>query len=454
MHNEEQVTTLDRELERYERAVEVIEEKQSDFTQQEVIEVLIARDALQHLMENDVQETRENMTRLCALDKRLRPFGPMIAASVNLEVLRGTLNRTTNYWWWTFEPPIPPWDRYDWVWNALTAGLLALAASFMVNIYSALSTGDATIVTALSTIIQAAGLALIGRGALTTDGQEKVKKILDSLSIPSRFHAESTFLLSVLLLITVAISNQLLDNHFMSRGESEYEKGALNDAELAYRQGLQIDPEKTIFHHNLGQVYEALGELESASEHYLIGSEQGDAKSLNSLGRAMINRTNPLTRKSDPALAEAYLLVGLQRVRISEESTPDQNYLYYQLNRNIGWALIQQDNHTEAMKYLEEAMTWRKRIRKNEEHSKEGGMDNCFLAYAYEKEGRTAEAKENWQTCINHAQPQYIHEYRWLITVGKHDIAKCVSTKKIVAVPREDDVLNFERECHDFFAKK
>lgn len=449
MYNELDTVTFDRELKRYERAIEAIEDNQSNLTDEQVVEVLIARDDIQFIIHDYKQGTGGGITRLCALDDRLRSLGPTIAESVDLENLRGTLNRATDYWWWTFEPPISAWDRYDWVWNALTAGVLALAASFMVSIYSAFAAGDATVATALSTIVQAAGLAVIGGGALTADGQEKVKKILASLNIQPRFFAEATFILALLLFIAVYFTNRRLDDTFLKSGKAEYKQGSLSNAELAYRQGLEINPDEIEFYQNLGEVYESLGRLEPAFEQYLVGSEAGEPESLNSLGRVVINRPNPITQKSDAALAEAYLLMGLQRAQTSDKSPP---YLYYQLNRNIGWALIEQDRYPDAIAYLEAAMEWRSKV--GEGRTKEGGMGNCFLAYAYEQERKTAKATDNWRKCIKHGRPNYVHEFRWLISVGKDDVAYCVNTEKVVAGYEKQRRAESNERCDELFAEK
>lgn len=448
MYNEADVVKFEQDLERYERAIEGVEQNQSTLAHEKIVEVLMARDAVQKFIESTREEPSGHLLRLCDLDKRLRSLGPTIAQHVNLTELRATLNRPTDYWWWTFEAPLDAWDRYDWVWNALTAGLLALAASFMFNIYSAFAAGNATVATALSTIAQAAGLAVIGGGAFTVDGQRKVAKILASLNIPPRFHAESTFILALLLFGTIYLTNHSLDDAFFERGNSEYDKGSLTSASLAYRQGLKINPYQKKFHDNLGQVHESLGQLETALEQYLISSEEGEPESLNDLGRIMINRASPITFKADPILAEAYLLMGLQRAQTDEESPP---YLYYQLNRNIGWALIQQEEYGDAIEYLEKAMEWRTQV---EGYSKEGAMGNCFLAYAYEQQSEEAKATENWQACIDHARPDYVHEYRWLISVGKNDIAYCVNTEKVVAGYNGQRPADVDERCRNLLTEE
>jgi len=279
-----------RELKRFERAIDVIDREQPDLTDKQVIEVLISRDALQHLLENDIEETCEEIAQLHVLDEQLQTLGSTIAANADMENLRITLSRPDAYWWWAFEPPTDAWDKLDWLWNTLSIVLLALAASFMFSIYSAFSAGDATVATAFSMIIQLVGLA-----------------------------------------------------------SEMYEGGQLTNAEQAYIQGLAIDPDQLEFHHKLGQVYESLGELQPAFEHYLIGSEAGSPSTLNDLGRVAINHYDPVSQETDVALATAYLLLGLQRAETDLDTPP---YTYYQLNKNIGWTLIEQEKYDKAIPYL------------------------------------------------------------------------------------------------------
>ncbi|WP_089720914.1 hypothetical protein [Candidatus Entotheonella palauensis] len=158
-------------LARYEQLITSIENTQTQATEEQLLDVLLARDSLQALIESsqdatDSQDTAQpttgsNVLSLSVIDHRLRSLGPTIASQVKLDTFRKTLNRPSNYWWWAFEEPQETGSRFDWAWNALTAGALALAASFMYNIYSAFIVGNADVATALSTIVQVAGLAVI-----------------------------------------------------------------------------------------------------------------------------------------------------------------------------------------------------------------------------------------------------------------------------------------------------
>ncbi|MEM7538964.1 MAG: hypothetical protein AAF639_42800 [Chloroflexota bacterium] len=430
--------TFSNALMRYEQLLKITESTADPPNSTLMMEVLLARDALQTLLESNQYQTTsqdikhpqmgQDVLSLATLDDRLRAMSLTIADNIDLVTFRGMFNHPDTYWWWAFEveTQTDAWDRFDWVWNALTAGAVALAASFMYNIYTAFATGDADVATALSTIIQVAGLAIVGGGALTANGHAKVQQILTNLNIPTRFQAEATFGIALILLAAVIYTNETIDDRFFLHGQREYENGYLNYAKLAYTQALEVNPRHIDVHDSLGQVYESEGDLNNAFNQYSIGADLGYVSSLTNLGRVAINRQARGSDESHIVLAEAYLLMALQRAETQDNISADQRYQVY---RNLGWSLIAQERYKDALVPLETAMQWKDELADNTE---EGGMNNCFLAYAYEQAGDTDKGDDYWKRCIQYGRPDYIHEYGWLIDIGRSDIAYCVNTQAIV----------------------
>lgn len=297
----------------------------------------------------------------------------------------------------------------------------------MVSIISALSVGSLTVAATLSTIAQIGGLAIVSQGALTKRGQEKVRDFMTRFNIASRFQSEVMLIISLLLLLTVYITHNSLTNVYLDKGRAAYSQGALNDAELTFLRGLEIQPDNSTFNAELGRIYESLGVLNKAIDQYYLNVQAGGIKGINDLGRTYINWVNPVTRKNDPSLAEAYLQMGLQRA--NAQSSPDQD-LRYQLNRNLGWALLKQEKYVEAEGHLKTAISIDERITENQIG---GGMAYCFLAYVYEQEGKATAANQQWGNCVVKARPETIHEYRWFSEIRKGDVASCVNTSKIVS---------------------
>ncbi len=420
----------------YQKMLERVEKDRSKVKKEDVLSLLLARDEVEAAFNVKPNEKSSELLclfevdeKLSGLDHRLRKLEAVITNTISLDKWRSRLQREEAAWWWQFKPArkVDAWDRVDWLWDALTLGTLALGASFMVSIIAALSVGSLTVAATLSTIAQIGGLAIVSQGALTKRGQEKVRDFMMRFKIAARFQSEVMLMMAALLLLTVYLTHNSLTTVYLEQGRAAYSQGALNDAELTFLRGLEIDPGNSTFNAELGRIYESLGVLNKAIDQYYLNVQAGGVKGINDLGRTYINWVNPVTRKSDPALAEAYLQMGLQRA--NAQPIPDQD-LRYQLNRNLGWALLKQDKLVEAEVYLKTAISIDERIPGNQIG---GGMAYCFLADVYDKEGNTNAAKVQWGNCVVKARPETIHEYRWFSEVRRGDVAACVNTSKIVS---------------------
>jgi tetratricopeptide (TPR) repeat protein len=369
------------------------------------------------------------MAQLIELDRRLQQQAEAIAKAVPLEAWRDSRQPAEDAWWWFFQPHVVPdtWNRFNWVWNGLTAGALALAASFMMGIYQALSVGGLSWRETFSTIAQGAGLALVGQGALTTAGQQQVKSVLTCLKIPPRFYSEVTCTFAVFLLFVVFGLHRFLPNYFYARGQELYQQGHLMDAEEKYIQGQRIEPSDPRFNIALGAVYESLGSLDQALAQYQQALQQGVTRAFNDIGRVYVQRFDPVKKRTEPMVAETYLRMGLQRA----ESDPDTDTnTRYQLYRNLGWALIAQQRYAEAQVELEKASA---KDAQMVEKQIGGGMESCFLAQAYAQQGESQKALAHWNLCRAHARPETINEYQWFLSVGQPKLADCIDTSSVVA---------------------
>ena len=419
---------LDAALEHYASALSAIESA-ADLAAEQALEALLARDALRALAPTASELTR-HMATLFELDQRLQQQAGAIAQAAPLPTWRQSRQPSEDAWWWFLQPPSVNhgvWDRYDWVWNGLTAGALALAASFMMGIYQALSVGGLSWKETFSTIAQGAGLALIGQGALTTAGQQKIKAILAYFHIPPRFHSEATCAFALSLLGIVFGLHYALPDYFYDRGQTLYEQGQLTDAEERFVQGQTIEPDDPRFNIALGTVYESLGSLDQALAQYRQALQQGITRAFNDIGRIYVQRFDPVKKRTEPMVAETYLRMGLQRA----ESDPHTDLnTRFQLHRNLGWALIAQQRYAEAEIELERAL-----VKDDEIQGKQigGGMEACFLAYANAKQGHAQRALERWRLCRERARPETINEYKWFLSIGQHRLANCIDTSSVVA---------------------
>ncbi|MCT7952210.1 hypothetical protein NG798_20645 [Ancylothrix sp. C2] len=172
--------TLNSTVDRYALVLEKIEMLSASKTlpsPEQVLEVLIARDAVAEILSAGLSTNTQTLAFIIELDEHLKKHQVIIAKAGKLDEWRKSLHPPDTAWWWFFEDPkeIHPWDRWDWLWEALTAVALVLSGSYMLNTMQAFSVGGLGVAETFGTLTQAAGLALVGKGAPTTDGKQKVK---------------------------------------------------------------------------------------------------------------------------------------------------------------------------------------------------------------------------------------------------------------------------------------
>ncbi|WLE95735.1 MAG: tetratricopeptide repeat protein [Candidatus Electrothrix communis] len=433
------------------RYSDVLEKMGPDSTEQEILDALAVRDALQTTLA-DKEGTKHFGTLLSeanALDQRLRGLGDLIAAKLDLPSLRIGRRPDKEAWWWQFEPAkiVSRWDRFDWLWNSIMAGALALTASFMMQIFQALSVGGLSWGETFATIAQGGGLALVGSGALTDSGNKRVTQILSKLGIKGIYMAETLCAIALIMLAIVYTTHNRLPDYFYEKGEKYYEKSDLTDAAFKFQQGLQIAPDNSKFNLELGRVYESMGNLDAALAQYKIAAETGDPDGLNNLGRVLLFWVDPLLQKRKLVLAESYLRMALQRAKTDEfkkmsavNKDHDLPELLYQTHRNLGWALLEQKKYKKAEPYLRHAVEWDKKITRDQIG---GGMGYCLLSETYRHMGQPTLADENWQECLTKARPETVFEYKWFMDIQQGNAADRIFTSSIVGGVTEDEFKKF-----------
>ncbi|MGL5196156.1 MAG: tetratricopeptide repeat protein [Chroococcales cyanobacterium] len=400
---------------------------------EQVLEVMTARDALSAIGNPGVEVAGESLVKLLDLDHRLKAQAEAIASDGKLEKSRATFNPPDSNWWWFLTVPqtTPQWKRFDWIWDSLTAGALVLAGSFMFNTVQAFSSGGFAVSEAFGTIAQVAGLGVVTKGALTSDGKKKVKSVLFKLDIPEPFHNPIIFMASGMLTLgSYGLNNSLpyIGRIYYQQGMNHYTEGDLNQAYKKYVNASQLDPENISIKISLGEIHESLGSLDLALEQYKQGTQYGNAQAFNNAGRTYIQKFNSGTPQNEYKVAESLLLLGLQRV------DPQDKNVKYQLHKNLGWSLLKQQEYDRAKQEFKEAIKFDDEI---ENSQVGGGMAYCMLAEVYQQQQRPAEALEQWQFCAEYARPETLYEYKWFLEVGQKNLAEKIDTRSVVATPNQ-----------------
>jgi tetratricopeptide (TPR) repeat protein len=320
-----------------------------------------------------------------------------------------------------------PESRWNLLWYGVSATLLLISASFFVAILQANSVNGLALNEILMTAMQGAGLTLIGSGALTSGGQESVRKFFNSIGIPGSFHGAATCAASAVLLASAWFTHQLLDDYYYDQGMAHYEAGDLTESRDAFLHALELNDQDLRVHLAIGRVYETLGDLEDAQGHYIQSVEEGHPEGFNRLGHVLIHAGEVLR-------SEALLRLGLQRSYGHGQQTAEALMTRHLLHRNLGWALIAQEKFDDALKHLQAAIDlYATDETKDETTPSAVGFTYCLQGHAYEQRGDKDAAQVAWNECLKRAQPEMISEFEWLIAIGRSDIASCIETRMIVA---------------------
>lgn len=453
-------SNLDLAIEKYKNMLDNIDFlDKSEKSKSSIVELLLYRNSLDTLWEKEFSKEKSLNSNtfvklsniLDSSDEKLRKNGKFIKKNIDLNLWREKIKPPKTSWWWYFETnekDISIWLKFDWLWNVLTAVTLAVSASFMINIYSAISMGNANFAVALSTIFQVMGLTLVSGGMLSSRGQESIKKVLNTLHIPKSLFAEVTFTLGFILMCSTYYFNSNLDTYFYDEGIKSYEKGAMSDAILYLSQAKKIDPYGIKYDPYLGKAYESLGDLPNASKLYLQSVQDGNYEDLISLGRVFINKIDSVTRKRKLTMGESYLLLGMQRLQTHKNSEE----LLYEARTNMGWVLLEQKKYSRARDYLETAIERYKTLPKLQKSETNQNMAFCFLAEVNERENRKEEASKLWLECIEKAKPEFVHQYNWFMKVKQDELAYCINTIDVTSgfhKKREESVTDFCQSVKD-----
>ena len=423
--------------------------KQIDFSKKNtlnenmIVKLLMYRDSLDSFwnIEFEDKSFEKNKDLFIKLSKEIEDLdsiliknSPEIIKVINLDKWREKFKPSNDAWWWFLEEKAKKfsfWYKLDSLWNIFTAVSLAISASFMISIYASVSMGDANFATALSTIAQIMGLAVIGGGALSNKGQIILKNGLSKLHIPSKFFAEATMVIALLFMYSASYINDNLDDYYMKKGMEAYHNGDLSDAIGYMLQAKEMNPSGTKYDGLIGKAYESLGHLNQASLYYLQSIENGNYKDLNSLGRVFVNKQNPITGEKNRVMAESYLLLALQRLQTHKNS----ENLMYRVRTNMGWALLEQKKYDRAKAYLEVALYRQNKIIEDKNRTKvhHSNMASCFMAQIYKETNATKKSSKMWLKCIDDAKPEFVHQYAWFMKIKQEKIAYCIDTSNVVS---------------------
>ena len=116
----------------YKVAITNIEDSVPDVTSEQILAAFIARDAIEIILLDKDQDTTNYLVEISKLDKILKKHSNLASKFGNLADVRKLLNPSEKSWWWSIESNATSfWDRFDWLWGALTIPWLAVNLSLI-----------------------------------------------------------------------------------------------------------------------------------------------------------------------------------------------------------------------------------------------------------------------------------------------------------------------------------
>ncbi|MEA5500878.1 tetratricopeptide repeat protein [Limnoraphis robusta] len=392
-------------------------------SESDVLTVLIDRDYVSKVLLEQTTTSPQDLLKIIQLDQSLKSLSKLIVETGKLKDWQASFHPPKEAWWWFLEVQKPEETdgSIDVIFDILTLVSLTGTTSFLITFSNLFVTGGLSVLESFGLMGQG-GLLIAAIGAFKGKGKEIIQNFLQKKGIPRKFHSQVTFGVSALLFLTsLSIYNLLpkLGKLYLQEGEEAYQKGLLIKAETQYQQALKIAPENPEINVALGEVYESSGNIEEAKEQYERAIRKGSVKALNDRGRIAIYENNLVG-------AEALLQIGLQQVKNLSKSNPD---LEYELNKNLGWAFLQQEKYKEAEQKLKAAIQLDQQIPEQEIG---GGMAYCLLGKTLEAQNNLQAAQEQFQLCQKYARPETVDEYKWLIENGPSNLAEQVDTTSIM----------------------
>ncbi|NEQ83721.1 MAG: tetratricopeptide repeat protein, partial [Moorea sp. SIO2I5] len=189
------------------------------------------------------------------------------------------------------------------------------------------------------------------------------------------------------------------------QGVKKYTEGQLAGAEADYLQALALDPDNANAHYNLGSLYEDLQDFDKAKSQYQFAVKGNLIKAKNNLARLWI-------LENKPELATPLLWKSLQEA----ENQPLR--VRYNLMKNFGWALLQQQQLEQAETFLTGAIALATTPEGLEQITTRASA-HCLLAQVYEQQTRNGEALEQWQTCSQLGSIDNPDQPKWLVLAYK-----------------------------------
>jgi tetratricopeptide (TPR) repeat protein len=404
-------------LKNYEVALDAFKQPQPATFEIKALDVLTARDAVQHWLEKTPPISGEPLVYLKQLDDRLDQQKTNIYAALDLEHWRSLLNPRDSATWWYPQPPAllpflekrhPVLERFDWLFTFASLFFLTLAVTVVLDTLNRV-VGEGLNTQGLFPVVVQVLLTIAGgSAALTQNGRNFLRMILTRLRIPTHWRQEFSAIAALLILLIVAGIHELylpqLASDRYQQGIAHYEAQQFDSALQAYKQSLALQPDFVEAHYSLGLIYEDLQQTDEAIAAYQrVVSQDADAldkliwlRAHNNLGRLHI-------LKGDYRTAWVPLDRAFNAITEADLSSEEMQFERYNLLKNLGWMWLGQGRLLEADEFLQQAIA----------QNPERAAAHCLQAQVLTALEQPEIAQASWLSCLGGERNLQPEEAEW-----------------------------------------
>ncbi len=389
------LTRIEQFLQQYETTIVVLESAGVNPDAGQLIEVLLARDAVQRALEDRYPDSPGLLLHLLDLDQRLRSLGPVIGDPAVPEAWRASFRPPAEAWWWSLDQVArkePPGSGRRAASNVLALLLVTAALSLLVDTATRLLSGGPDTLSVVAVVSQAVLAALAAGSSLTRSGEEAYRHFLAGLRMPeSRWPVARLVSAAAVaaLLLAFRLSLPGMAISYNNRGLAHYAAGQLLSAQYDFTRAIQLNPDYSQAHYNLAILSEDLQNFETARLEYRLAAQGGLDAAYNNLARLYI-------LEGAPDQAIGLLLDALEQAR--------DNDIRYSAYKNLGWARLEQKRYAEAATFLQSAITL----------APDRAPAHCLFAQVLEGLSEPGRASVEWEDCLRYASEARLDEDRWL----------------------------------------
>lgn len=407
---------LEQAIQQYNTALTELENLVQSPSPAQVLEVLIARDRVNSVLEmlatsvNSPPLSAQSLEEISKIDTRLKANAQAIALFTESTSFRASFHPKEQAWWWFLEDPKTPWsDRFDWLCSGVSVTCLTVSLGLIGDISPRFLTGVPDAFGAVTVSTQSILTLLVAGGALTKIGQESLRQLLKTINIPKKYWHElgaiASFLVVLFLFSFRQSLPQIATKFYANPGIESRKKGDWSSAEEQFSRAIKLNADDAQAHFQLGNLYEDMQMIEKARPEYQLAIQGGIPAATNNLARLNI-------LKKDYSGAVLLLLKALD----TDKKQPLDSKLKHTVLKNLGWARLMQKNYPDAEAKLLEAID----LQSNLKLEKYNTADvYCLLAQVKEAQGDKKEALLNWNTCNKDANITIPEQDEWATMAQK-----------------------------------